>query len=268
MSNRSNNRDQIDAPNSQLPASGSPKLWGPIGATLWAIVIYVIPQVIVGALLFAYGNSKQWSSSQTNDWLTGSIPAQFVYTFFVEAMALGIVWLVLKYYKAAVRTIGLLRPMLKDILYALVGFAVYFVMYLVLLAIVKQLVPSLNVNQQQDVGFQNATTTATLVMAFVSLVILPPFAEEIIFRGFVFTGFRRKFGFVIATLGTSILFAAPHLLEGDGGGLLWVAGIDTLILSFVLCFLREKTGRLWAGMGVHGLKNGLAFASLFIFHVH
>ncbi|MGH7237402.1 MAG: CPBP family glutamic-type intramembrane protease [Candidatus Saccharimonadales bacterium] len=47
-----------------------------------------------------------------------------------------------------------------------------------------------------------------------------------------------------------------------------MAGVDTFILSTVLCYLREKTGRLYAGIGVHALKNFVAFAALFLFHVH
>jgi hypothetical protein len=98
-------------------------------------------------------------------------------------------------------------------------------------------------------------------MAFVSLVLLPPIVEEIVFRGFVFTGLRKKMKFTAATIITSLLFAGPHLLASSEG-LLWVAGVDTLVLSFVLCYLRERTGALWAPMAVHGLKNALAFVLL------
>jgi hypothetical protein len=239
-----------------------------VAASLWAVAIYLVPQVVVGLLLSIYPALKGWDSAQANAWLTNSAAAQFVYTVLVEAMVIWFVLLLLRYYKTAKSAIGLVRARLQDIWYAAAGFVVYFVAFLVLVEVAHVLIPGLNVNQQQNVGFQQATTGISLAMAFASLVLLPPIAEEIIFRGFVYTGFRRKFGFVIATLGTSVLFAAPHLLEATSGGPLWVAGIDTFILSFVLCFLREKTGRLWAGMGVHALKNGVAFATLFIFHVH
>lgn len=246
----------------------APKSWGPFAATIWAIIIYLVPQFIVGIILSIYPYFNHWSSSKINNWLTNSIPAQFVFTIIIEAIALFIVWQVIRHYKATARTIGLLRPRIMDIPFALIGFAVYFGGLIAITALVKAAIPALNLNQQQDVGFQSATSVLQLLMAFISLVIIPPFAEEIIFRGFVFKGFRRKFGFIIATLGTSLLFAIPHLLESTGGGPLWIAGIDTFILSFVLCFLREKTGRLVPGMFVHALKNCVAFSYLFIFHVH
>ena len=73
---------------------------------------------------------------------------------------------------------------------------------------------------------------------------------------------------VWAIIITSLIFASPHLLESGSGGLLWIAGIDTFVLSLVLCWVREKTGRLYAGMGIHALKNTVAFISLFLLHVH
>ena len=242
--------------------------WGPIASTLWAVVIYVVPLAITGSLLSIYPLLMHWNSQRTTNWLNNSISAQFIYTVIVEALAISIVWLLLRHYRTKPSAIGLKRAKLMDALYAIIAFAAYLVMYLVIVAVLEHLIPSLNTGQQQDVGFQNATATGSLVMAFISLVILPPIAEETIFRGFVFTGFRRKFGFALSAIGTSLLFAIPHLFESAGAGLLWIAGVDTFILSCVLCFVREKTGRLWAGMGVHALKNGLAFATIFIFHLH
>jgi membrane protease YdiL (CAAX protease family) len=92
--------------------------------------------------------------------------------------------------------------------------------------------------------------------------------EEILFRGFLYSGLKKSLPKIWAVLLTCTIFAAPHLLEGGSSGLLWVAGIDTFILSLVLIWLREKTGRLYASMGLHALKNFIAFASLFLLHAH
>lgn len=240
--------------------------WGPVAAVVSAVVIYLLPQLVIGSILSIYPALKHWSSSRANNWLSSSIAAQFVYTLLVEASAIAMIWALLKHYRTRFSSIGLKRARAADPLYAVMGFAVYMALYLGFVALLTHLIPALNVNQQQNVGFQDATAPLALVGAFLSLVILPPIAEEIIFRGFVFTGFRRRFGFIIAALATSVLFAIPHLFESSGSGLLWIAGVDTLVLSCVLCFLREKTGRLWAGMGVHALKNAVAFATIFIVH--
>jgi membrane protease YdiL (CAAX protease family) len=70
-----------------------------------------------------------------------------------------------------------------------------------------------------------------------------------------------------AALLTSAIFAAAHLPEGGSGGPLYIAAIDTFILSLVLIYLRIKTGNLWASITLHALKNGVAFVALFVLHV-
>jgi membrane protease YdiL (CAAX protease family) len=63
------------------------------------------------------------------------------------------------------------------------------------------------------------------------------------------------------------VFGLPHLAQGGDAGPLWIAFIDTFILSMVLVWLREQTGNLWAGIVLHAIKNGIAFVSLFILSV-
>jgi membrane protease YdiL (CAAX protease family) len=59
------------------------------------------------------------------------------------------------------------------------------------------------------------------------------------------------------------LFGVAHLQFGSGAPLLWVAALDTFTLSIVLCYLREKTGSVWAGVFLHAIKNAIAFVALF-----
>ena len=134
---------------------------------------------------------------------------------------------------------------------AVAGFLVYFASYLVIISLTKALLPALDLEQQQDLGF-SINGGASLPLLFLSLVIVPPLLEEVMMRGFLFSGLRTKLPFLAAALGTSALFAAAHLPEGKGG-LLWVGAIDTFVLSVVLCFMRETTGSLWPGLFVHAI---------------
>jgi membrane protease YdiL (CAAX protease family) len=108
-----------------------------------------------------------------------------------------------------------------------------------------------------------------MALTFVALVVIAPVAEEALMRGFLFGALRRRLPFIWSTLITSAMFASLHLAGGEqGAGPLWVAAIDTFTLSLALCYLREKTGRLWAGIGLHMLKNGIAFVALFIIGIN
>jgi membrane protease YdiL (CAAX protease family) len=129
---------------------------------------------------------------------------------------------------------------------------------------VVQGISSINTDQQQQIGFENASGLLPLSLVFISLVILPAFVEEIMIRGFLYSGLLKKYSKKIAAILASLIFAVAHLQLGSGEPPLWIAAIDTFILSVVLIYLRERTGNIWAGVAVHIIKNSFAFVSLFI----
>ena len=242
--------------------------WNPwLGVAIVAMV-FIATQVIAVLLLSIYPAFKHWSDKMTQDWLSNNIFAQFFTELLVGVLAFLLLWAFVRYFKTTFRIIGYGKAKLEDIAYALSGLVIYFPAFIAIVTLTKDLIPKLNVDQAQQIGFQNPTGSLELVLAFVSLVILPPIIEETIFRGFIYTSLRKKLPLIIAALITSALFAAPHLLEGGSGGTFWIGGLDTFILSMVLVWLRQKTDRLYAGMGLHALKNFIAFASLYLIHVH
>ena len=239
--------------------------WSPFTAIVIALLLFVGAQFLASVPFIVYAHLQHWNSDQANIWLNGTYP-QFWFVLLAEAITFIGLWRFTRARGLTLRDIGWRKFNGWAIIYALGGFAVYFVAYLILLAVTSALVPNLNLKQQQDIGFQNVQGGLQLATTFVSLVVLPPLVEETFFRGFLFTSFRLRMGLLAATLLTSALFAVPHLLESQGGGgLLWIAGIDTFVLSTVLCYLREKTGSLWPGIFLHAIKNGIAFLALYVF---
>lgn len=234
----------------------------PLTSVIAVLGVFLLSQVAAGLLISAYPSLKNWTADQGSDWLQQSVIAQFVYILLAESFA---VWLILKLLeraKIARQRIGLVGPQIRDIAYTLAGYGVYFIGYIVIVIIASRFSNLINLDQPQKIGFDGATGSQ-LWFVYVSLVILPPIAEEIMFRGFLFSSLRQKFRFRYAVILTSLLFGVAHLQFGSGAPLLWVAALDTFILSCVLCYLRERTGSLWAGIGLHALKNGIAFIALF-----
>lgn len=242
--------------------SDKPKFYSPLATVIITITIFFTAQLVGGILISIIPLLLGWSELQTTIWLKDSSWAQFLFVLFVELATLRLIWEFLKRRHASFRDIGLKKPQAKYVAYALAGFGLYFVLYIASLIIVSLLMPNLDLEQEQQLGFDKTTTGINLLPIFISLVILPPLVEEIVARGFLFTGLRSKLPFITAAIITSVLFAGAHLGAAKEG-LLWVAGIDTFILSMIMCHLREKTGSLWPSIGVHFLKNGLAFFILF-----
>ena len=238
--------------------------WGVLVAIiiliLCLIIMPIIVQMVVGLIPSVFG----WNGAQTDQWSSSSAYT-FLYVLFAEASAVSlIVWFTRRKKMPFTKAVGLRKPRWSDLSMALMGTLAYAVLFVVAITVVSNIV-SINTTDQQNLGFSHSVTGVGLVMAFVSLVILPPLAEEIMFRGFFYgTLRRRKIAAGWSIFITSIIFGSLHLFGGNPGTLLWIAFLDTFILSLVLCTVREKTGSIWAGIGIHALKNGFVFINLFI----
>lgn len=240
------------------------RFWHPVVAIVLAIATYIGGQFIASIPFAAYPALQHWTSAQASSWVGGAY-AQFAYILLVESITMWAIWQLTRLGGLRLRDLGFNRFRPWAIVWTLIGFGVYFVAYIVLATLASALVPELKLDQQQDIGFQQVSGTGQLLVTFISLVVLPPLVEELFFRGFLFTSFRMRMGLIASIMLTSLLFAAPHLLESSQpGSLLWIAGIDTFTLSVILCVLREKTGSLWSGILLHAIKNGIAFVSLFV----
>jgi membrane protease YdiL (CAAX protease family) len=261
------------AKNTNLPvlaATGPPVKkvpWNPWWGVVFLILVFYASQIFGGLIISVYPWLRSWRSAQAVDWLNNSVSAQFVFVLLAETLAVYAVYLFLKHYRFGLAGIGLKRPRWRDLGYGLAAIPVYYVIYFLTVGVVSSLVHSLNVNQQQQIGFNDVHGSAQLVMTFISLVVLPPLAEEIMVRGFLYSSFKKALPVAWAVILTSFIFAAAHLSEGGAAGPLYIAALDTFVLSLVLIYLREKTGSLWASITLHASKNGIAFIALFALHL-
>lgn len=154
-------------------------------------------------------------------------------------------------------------PTWTDIGLAPVGFIVYFLLAAGLTAIFNQFT-WFDANEVQDVGFNNYLIGIDRLIAFVTLVVVAPVAEEVIFRGWLYGKLRTKLtaatneivSMVVSILLVSLLFG---LIHGQ-----WNVGVNVFAMSIVLCALREITGTIYAGILLHMLKNGVAFYLLYV----
>ena len=124
--------------------------------------------------------------------------------------------------------------------------------------------PWFNAEETQATGFNAFMAGTDRIVAFLTLVVVAPIAEEIIFRGFLYGKIRKllhkkvseKWGIAISILVVSVLFGIIHLQ--------WNVGVNVFALSVVLCVLREVTGTIYAGILTHMIKNGVAFYLLYV----
>ena len=240
--------------------------WNPWVGVLFVLILFYVAQLVASLLVLLYPYARHWSGDKSIDWLNSSTIGQFVYILLAETLTIGAVYLFLKRRGLKMSLIGFKKPRWKDVAWGVSAVPFYIVLYLLTVGVVSSLVHGLDVNQSQDIGFTNVHGAGQLILTYISLAVLPPITEEIVVRGFLYSSLKKALPMVWAVIGTSALFAAAHLPEGGAAGPLYIAALDTFVLSLVLIYLREKTGSLWASITLHAIKNTIAFVALFVFH--
>ncbi len=230
------------------------------GLVLWVFSVFLFVQILV-ALGVNISEKLGWDFGGTDK-------VAFVFSISVIIYALVLLITIamparLKLWSSKIelkKLLGINLPLrVRDVGIAILGFVVYLGLAFWAMQLVTLLFPSINLSQAQDVGIKSLNNDFEFVLALVTFVGLAPIAEELLFRGYLFGNLRRIFSFEIAAIITSALFGLVHFQ--------WNVSIDVFVLSLVLCYLREHSGRLWPSIMVHMGKNLLAFASLFIFHL-
>lgn len=227
--------------------------WGPRASIFVSLGAYIASQLvlIMPALLivFVSGNDDIESVLADSPWL------QLVLTGISSIGLVAVLWLFLRARKLSFKNLGFAKIKATDFAWLAIAILVYFVALTITMTLASN-VPGFDAEQAQDVGYE-AVAGWQMAFAFIGLVILPPLAEEMMFRGFMYRGLASKWPKIVAALVTSLLFALVHFQ--------WNVGIDVFVLSMILIWLYERTKNLWMCVLLHAFKNGLAFLAIFVF---
>ncbi|MDB5165394.1 MAG: rane protein of unknown function [Candidatus Saccharibacteria bacterium] len=225
-----------------------------VGLPAWVLISFVLANLIViGGLLLLEATNVYTPVPESA--VYNAILAAVVYTLTL-GLALGGPWILRRRLTSRV-DLGLTTlPTWMDIILAPAGAVIYLLASGIFITLFAVAFPQIDLQQTQDVGFQNLANYSQYLLAFLTLVVLAPVAEEVLFRGYLYGKLRKHAPIWLAMLVTAVLFGAAH---GQ-----WNVAIDTFALSLVMTSLREITGSIWAGILLHMMKNGLAFYLLFI----
>lgn len=93
-------------------------------------------------------------------------------------------------------------------------------------------------------------------LMFVAVAMLVPFAEEVFFRGALFTALSRSSPAFVTVWTTSLAFTLAHLEPRNWAPLFLVA--------LVLGELRRRGGSIWAGVALHAAFNAATLGFVFV----
>jgi membrane protease YdiL (CAAX protease family) len=91
---------------------------------------------------------------------------------------------------------------------------------------------------------------------FITGAVIAPIVEEIFFRGFLFQGFRQKYGWMPALFLSSAIFGAAHLDP--------VSLIPTFVLGCVLAYVYHRSNSVWPGILFHAAINSFSLCAVYV----
>lgn len=237
-----------------LPSSFKRRAFYTVGLPVWVFLGFMLAQALILAALWTLQYAGV-SIDALDPTILNAVGGAVIYALAI-LIVVGVPWLI-KRRRTTKEEIGLQRlPTWLDILWAPAGAVVYIILTSLVSALATIALPFVDYTQTQDTGFAQITTQPEYVLAFLSLVVIAPLAEEVLFRGYLFGKLRKYAPLWVAVLVTSLLFALVHFQ--------WNVSIDVFALSLVLCMLRVVSGSLWPSILLHMLKNGVAFYFLFV----
>lgn len=163
------------------------------------------------------------------------------------------------------RKLGVRKVGTDQLLDGFMMYFFYFIAAFALNALIVLFFPEANITSEQDTGFENAQGLA-LVFAFITLVLVAPFFEELLFRGFIFRGLAKATAFWPAALTSSLLFGLAHATSLESNQIALI--LDTFLVGMAASYLVWRTNSILPGILLHGIKNLVAFVLIFIIEVN
>lgn len=235
-----------------------------IGYIAWVIFLFYAVQFLVvqavQAVVFFGVNLAVF-----NQVALQAILSAIVYGL-VIMLAIALPWLLRKQ-RTTRKELGLEQrfPSWLDLGLAPLAYITTIVIGSIIIITLQKLVPQIDFTQAQNVGFSATTITQRyeLLLVYLTLAVLAPVAEELLFRGYLFGKLRAYLSVTATVVITAVVFSALHLGLGQLEKLQWNVAIITLLLGVVLGVLRVKTNSVWAGIVLHMIQNTVAFIVLF-----
>jgi membrane protease YdiL (CAAX protease family) len=93
-------------------------------------------------------------------------------------------------------------------------------------------------------------------LMFLGGVVIAPVVEELFFRGFVFAGLRKRYGWKKAVVISSLFFALLHLTP--------TAILPIFFLGCIFAYLYHRSNSIWPGTLLHALMNGFSMGLAYL----
>lgn len=138
-----------------------------------------------------------------------------------------------------------------------VAIGIGLLIFVYFLTIINNLIMTLlGIITQAETIFEVLEQIDSLAVFAIATTVIAPIFEEIFFRGFLFKGFRQKYGWKIALILSALIFSLFH---GQVATLL-----PTFLLGALFAYMHQRTGSIIPSIIMHFLVNSVGTCGLLL----
>lgn len=211
---------------------------------IWPLLVYLLTSVVAGAFIGIFGITvlqiKDYSKFLDDNILIMNIISQII--------ALIIFITAFKKRKKYIpkEKITMKKDPQKTIIYILAAVSTAILSGFAAIAIEKFVkVPDGGINTISEMIYSGAA-----ILSVITVVILAPILEEIIFRGIIFNKLNSKMNTTAAIIISALVFGIFHMNI--------VQGLNAFVIGIVLAFIYAKTHNLYTCISIHFINNLLS----------
>jgi len=104
--------------------------------------------------------------------------------------------------------------------------------------------------ERQEILTRFPRTPTGVALLVLLAVVAAPLFEELFFRGFLFRGLTRSWGWILGAVVSATAFGAAHAQL--------TIFVPLFALGFALAWVYKRTGSLWTCISLHALFNGIS----------
>jgi len=217
----------------------------------WNAIDGIIASVFLALMLTGvyFGSARIFIILSERELLNENISnISFIVLYGIQALLMmGTVWFfALHRRKARLRDLGLKYYSIgKTLWYTLISliaiFAISFIYIIVMSMVLGIEAPASKI----ETLILNRSVSNTVLLIVVSFI--GPIIEEIFFRGFLYSAFKKNWGILPALFLSSILFSLVHLEV--------YSFVPLFIIGWLLAYIFEKTKSLFPAIFLHAIYN-------------
>jgi len=217
----------------------------------WNALDGIISVVFLAAALTGvyFGSARIFIALSNRELLSENISnISFIVLYGIQVLLMmGTVWFFALYRrKAGLRDLGLRYYSIgKTMWYTFISLVAIFIISFIYVYVMNAVLGIEAPSSKIEILIRNRSISNTILLVVVAFI--GPVVEEVFFRGFLYSAFKKSWGVLPALFISSVLFSVVHLQV--------YSFLPLFIIGWLLAYIFEKTRSLFPAIFLHAIYN-------------